>query len=104
MRLNKIFMGSMLVCAIITLMGCSAMTGTNVEYPVDDSTLARAVQDKITADAELSRLKIRVAAKQGEVTLTGIVPSRAIEARLIKLALSVQGVKSVKDGISVNKK
>lgn len=80
------------------------MTGPKVEQPVDDYSITKSIREKIAGDPELSRLRISVTAKQGEVVLGGEAPNREMKNRLIKIALGVQGVKSVKDSMTLKKK
>lgn len=93
-----------LTCVISLVAGCATFEDPKVEQPVDDLTITKSTRAKIAADPELARLTIRVTSRQGEVTLSGTVPGREIETRLIKLTLSVPGVKSVKDDLTIKKK
>ena len=104
MQGHRAFISAILACAIFSLMGCTAFTGPKVEQPVDDPAIINAIKAKIADDPELRQLNIQVTAKNREVTLTGSVPGRDAQVRVIKLALSVQGVRSVKDNITVKKK
>ena len=98
-----IFLATVLTCIVTLVSGCATSGGSKVEQPVDDLTITKTIKNKIAAYPELNGLNIKVASRQGEVTLSGTVPNREIETRLIKLALSVQGVKSVKDDITIKK-
>jgi len=103
LQYRLVFPVAVLSCIITLVAGCATSGGPNVERPVDDITITKAIKSKMSAYPELSRLNIKVESRQGEVSLSGTVPSREIETRLIKLALSVQGVKSVKDDITAKK-
>jgi len=98
-----VFLFAVLTCIIALIAGCATSGGLKVERPVDDLTITKAIKSNMSAYPELNRLNIKVESRQGEVSLSGTVPSREIETRLIKLALSVQGVKSVKDDITIKK-
>ena len=100
---RSFFLVTVLTCLITLVAGCATSGGPKVERPVDDLTITKAIKSKISVYPELNRLNIKVESRQGEVSLSGTVPSREIETRLIKLALSVQGVKSVKDDITIKK-
>lgn len=101
---RSVFLATALMCVISLALGCATFESTGIEKPVDDLAIMKAIRAKIAADPELARLHIRVTSRQGEVALSGTAPSREIETRLIKLALSVQGVRSVKDDLTILKK
>lgn len=103
MRWRDVFLLLVLACAIALAAGCSTSNNRKVEQPVDDFAIQKSIGAKIATDPELIKLNIRVASRQGEVTLSGTVPVREIKTRLIKLALSVHGVKSVKDDLTMKK-
>lgn len=94
---------TLLTCIITLVTGCVTSGGLKVEQPVDDLTITKSFKSKMATDPELSKLNIRVASRQGEVTLSGTVPSREIKTRLIKLALFLSGVKSVKDDLTIRR-
>jgi len=99
-----VFLITVLTCVITIAAGCATFGGTKVEQPVDDLAITKSIESKMAADPELNRLNIKVVSKRGEVTLSGTVPGREIKTRLIKLALSVQGVRSVKDDLTMKKR
>lgn len=98
-----VFLVTVLTCIITLAAGCAMSGGPKVEQPIDDLTITKSIESKMAVDPELNGLKIKVVSRQGEVTLSGTAPNREIKTRLIKLALSVQGVKSVKDAITIKK-
>ena len=104
MQRHRAFISAILICAIFSLMGCNTLTAPKVEQPVDDPTIINTIKAKIADDPQLRQLNIKVTARKGEVTLSGSVPRRDDQVRVIKLALSVQGVRSVQDNITVKKK
>ena len=99
-----LIMYSILMYSILALQGCATLTGPRVEQPLDDKTVAQAIKDKMASDPDLSALKIDVTVKRGEAVLSGVVPSRKVEVKLIKLVLGISGVKSVKDNITVKER
>lgn len=86
------------------LSGCAGTAERSVGTPADDASITETIRARIADDPELRNLKLSVVTRQREVVLSGVVPSRQLEERLIKLALGVNGVKSVKDDITVRKK
>ena len=71
---------------------------------VDDATIADTIRAKIVADKELSILKINTDVFNGNVTLLGVVPSKHAEDRLLEIAHSVKGVKSVTSKLMIQEK
>ena len=64
-----------------------------------DADIDRAVQKRLSADAQLKSVDVRTDA--GIVTLTGEVPSIVAAARASEMARAVPGVKSVKNELTV---
>lgn len=70
-----------------------AMFGAGCKSGPDDATLAANVKAKLAADAALSA--VAVTAKDGAVTLSGVVNTEADRGRAEQIARGVEGVKSV---------
>lgn len=68
---------------------------------VTDAALTTAVKTKFIADTAVQALKIDVDTKNGVVTLSGTVPSRAEANRAVMLARNTDGVKSVVNKLHV---
>jgi osmotically-inducible protein OsmY len=68
---------------------------------IDDSVITTKVKSKLLADSTVKGFKIDVDTLEGEVTLTGLVSTRAEGERAIELARGVKGVVKVKDNIKV---
>jgi osmotically-inducible protein OsmY len=90
--------------AVVMLSGCASVTGRTAGQIVDDSVITTTINAKIVEDPQLSYLKINVNSTEGHVVLTGFVPNREAEERLIKLAQGVKGVKSVKSELKIEEK
>lgn len=88
----------------IVLSGCATLTGRTAGEIIDDSIITTEINAKIVKDPELSYLKINVDSTAGNVVLTGFVPNREAETRLINLAKGVRGVKSVKSLLRIQEK
>lgn len=67
----------------------------------DDAALTQSVKAKIQSAANLAGAKIEVAVKDGAVTLTGTADNDAAKAAAEGIAKAVEGVKSVKNDITV---
>jgi hyperosmotically inducible protein len=94
-----------IICLLVLVaaVSCRSMTGRSAGEVVDDTTITTAINAKIVEDPDLSYLKINVNSFQGDVTLSGVVPSKAAEERLIKMAKEVKGVKSVTSNLKIEK-
>jgi osmotically-inducible protein OsmY len=66
-----------------------------------DTLLVAAVRTKLLADDIDSTTRIHVAVKDGNVTLSGRVPTVAVKTRAVASTRSVRGVKSVSDEMAV---
>lgn len=91
------------ILIVLMNLGCASLTGRTAGEIVDDSSITAAINVKIIEDAELKYLKININSFRGHVTLTGTVPNKHAEERLIKIANNVRGVKSVKANLIIEK-
>jgi hyperosmotically inducible protein len=66
-----------------------------------DAALTTAVKGKLAAETALRALAINVDSRDGVVTLTGEVASRAEKDQALKIARDTEGVKSVTDNLTV---
>ena len=95
----------LLLCFVLILFSaCESTTGRTAGEMVDDTTIANTIRAKIVEDKELSVLKINTDVFNGNVTLLGVVPNKMAEDRLIALANSVKGVKSVTSKLTIQTK
>ncbi|MEW5744751.1 MAG: BON domain-containing protein [Nitrospirota bacterium] len=91
----------MLVLAVFLATGCATLTGRTAGQTIDDSTITTKINGKIIQDPQLSYLKLDVDTFQGAVTLSGTVPSKAAQDRLVEIVKSTEGVKSVKTNLVI---
>lgn len=68
---------------------------------VEDGTITAAIKMKFANDEMVSASNIDVDTNQGDVTLNGVVSTRAEADRAAQLAQSVDGVKSVHSNLVV---
>lgn len=68
---------------------------------IDDGFITTKVKSKLLADSTVKGFKIDVDTLEGEVTLSGLVSTKAEGERAIELARGVKGVVMVKDNIKV---
>ena len=97
----KILAASMVL--LLALSGCASLTGRTAGEIIDDSSITTAINVEIVKSPELKYLKINVDTFRGHVTLTGAVPSKSAEQKLIEIANGVRGVKSVKSNLIIEK-
>lgn len=91
------------ICTSI-LSGCAAMTGKTAGETIDDATITTKVNGIIVDDPSAAFLKIDVDTREGNVTLSGYVPDRATEDRLVERIRKVNGVKSVESNLVIEPK
>lgn len=97
----KAFLISLFLLSALT--GCASLTGRTAGEIIDDSSITTAINVEIIKSPELKYLKINVDTFKGHVTLTGVVPSKSAEQKLIEIASGVRGVKSVKSNLIIEK-
>lgn len=85
--------------------GAVADTTTDVASAVADktadATITSAIKMKFAADKTVDALDINVDTKDGNVTLTGNVRTKAEEDQAVLLAKSVEGVKNVTPRLTI---
>ena len=98
-RIVRIFMA--LIFCLTVSSGFAYATGGTAGKIVDDAVITTEINANIVKDSDLHFFKINVDTKDGNVTLTGKVPNKKAEDRLISLAKKVEGVKSVKSNLTI---
>jgi hyperosmotically inducible protein len=73
--------------------------GIRKAVDANDKTIAKAVEGRMTRDAQLKKVEVR--ADGGVVTLTGEVPTLTAAAKASEQARMVSGVRSVKSELTV---
>jgi len=77
-----------------------AFAETTGQY-IDDSTITTKVKAAFLADSQLKAMQIKVQTTHGIVQLSGAVDTKVEESQAIKVANTVEGVKSVNDTMTV---
>ncbi len=100
--IKRFFVGLFLVAWLAGSYGCAgtAKHESTGEY-IDDSVLTSKVKTAIFNDPMLKVLQINVETFKGVVQLGGFVDSPQAAARAVEVARSVEGVKAVKNKMSV---
>jgi hyperosmotically inducible periplasmic protein len=81
----------------------TAEAGKKVADKTDDATTTSAIKMKFAADKTVDAFDINVDTKDGNVTLTGTVNTKAEADKAVALAKSVEGVKSVTPKLTIKK-
>jgi hyperosmotically inducible protein len=79
-------------------------SATETGQVVDDAALTAKVKAALASDAGLKTLGLNVYSSAGVVTLSGVVDSQMLKDNAVKVAESVQGVKSVNNNLVVAEK
>lgn len=96
-------LSSIVLATLLVLSACTSMTGQTAGEYVDDSTITASVKSKLVAETAANFTRIDVDTTNQVVTLTGVVPSAAERTRAEQLARQVEGVKSVKNNLQIQK-
>jgi hyperosmotically inducible protein len=81
--------------------GASGTTGTSAGTMIDDSLITTKVKTALLADSDVKGTDISVETKRGEVLLSGFVGNQSQVDKALKVANSVDGVKSVNNKMTV---
>jgi hyperosmotically inducible periplasmic protein len=99
-----------LVTSVVAMMlfvglavGCRSMTGESAGQNIDDATITTQVKAKLAAEKASNLTRVSVATADGNVSLTGIVPTAADRARAEEIARGVKNVRGVANNLQVEK-
>lgn len=98
---NDLKLASFLLAVLLSLGGCTTMTGETAGQYVDDSTITASIKAKLAADKVGSLTRIDVDTTNKVVSLNGIVPSVQDKARAEQLAKQVDGVRAVRNNLQI---
>ena len=104
MRTRNVFIGYLMVLmlmATFTACASSPQQSSTGEF-VDDSVITTKVKSLLAGDDFLKSFQISVESRKGVVQLSGFVDSQNAVNKAGRIADSVGGVKSVKNGLVVN--
>jgi hyperosmotically inducible protein len=94
---------SLLLVILVLAAGCRSMTGESAGQNIDDATITAQVKAKLAAERASNLTRVSVATADGTVSLTGIVPTVAERARAEEITRQVKGVRSVMNGLQIEK-
>lgn len=87
---------------MISIVVAGALLGVSAcSKRVSDDTIVTDIQDKVTADPVTKGSKVKVASKNGRVTLTGTTKSQAAQQRLEQIAGDEPGATDVNDQTTI---
>jgi len=83
--------------------GCRSMTGESLGQNIDDATITTEVKAKLTGERASNLTRVSVATANGNVSLTGIVPTATDRTRAEEIARGVKGVQGVANNLQIEK-
>ena len=95
---------SMALAFLVSIAGCTSMTGQTAGQYVDDSTITASVKSKLVADKIANLTRVDVDTTNKVVSLNGVVESPDQKTRAEELAMQVAGVSRVENHLQIQKK
>jgi BON domain len=95
---RRVFMRRLPIILIVMI--CVAMI-TSCRSKPDDASIAKGIQNKISADLSTQTSQVAVQSKEGQVTLKGTVKNPGVRKEIIKMAKDEPGVTSVEDETTI---
>ena len=83
--------------------GCRSMTGESAGRNIDDTTITTEVKAKLAAEKASNLTRVSVTTANGQVSLTGVVPTPADRTRAEEITRGVKGVQGVANNLQVQK-
>jgi hyperosmotically inducible protein len=102
MTIRNTLIAAALAVTLLVAAGCAVSRGqeTSGEY-IDDSVITASVKTRMLEDERVAGTSITVETMKGTVMLSGFAKSEAEKAAAESIATSVDGVKAVKNEITV---
>lgn len=99
-RIKVTTVGSVLVVALVTLIGCaSSMVSSNTRH--DDSGITSVVEASLEANDKVKEGQIGVETREGYVYLTGVVDTEEAKLEAGRVASRTEGVKGLANKLTV---
>jgi hyperosmotically inducible protein len=96
--------GSFALALLLSVTGCTSMTGETAGQYVDDSTITTSVKAKLVADKVVNVTRIDVDTTNRVVSLNGVVESPEQKTRAEQLAMQVGGVRRVDNNLQIQRR
>ena len=104
MHRSEMFLIVLIVVLVLGASGCRSMTGESAGQNIDDATITTEVKAKLTGDKATNLTRVSVATVNGNVSLTGIVPTPVDRTRAEEITRAVKGVRGVTNNLQVEKR
>lgn len=98
---SKIKLTSFLLAMLLSLGGCTAMTGESAGQYTDDSAITARVKTALAADKVANLTRIDVVTTNQVVALNGIVQSADQKRRAEEVAKEISGVRRVQNNLQI---
>jgi hyperosmotically inducible periplasmic protein len=99
-----IFVTVLMVFGLTLFSGCASITGRTAGEYIDDSSITTQANAIIIKEPDAGYWKIDVSSIQGNVVLDGFIHDKKAEKRIVAKIRQINGVKSVKSNLRVEKK
>lgn len=93
-----------LIILTALLASCATIYGRTAGELVDDQSISNEIHYRILQDPDTHYFKISVEVFRGNVSLTGTVPEKAVEDRLVETIKNIRGVKSVTSNLIIDER
>lgn len=100
-KMKHIHMFIVIMALILAFYSCRTDIGRTARSAVDDAAIGMKITQKFFKDPVVNMFDIKVVSNKGVVTLTGKVNTYKEKGRAKRLALSVRGVREVRNKIIV---
>ena len=101
---NAILLTVLVVFGLALFSGCATLTGRTAGEYIDDSNITTQANAIIIKEPDAGYWKIDVSSTQGNVVLDGFIHDKKAEKRIVAKIKQINGVKSVKSNLKVEKK
>jgi len=88
---------------ILSVGGCTSMTGQSTGQYVDDRTITTSVKTKLVTDRAANLTRVDVDTTNRVVSLNGVVQTPDQKQRAEELAMQVTGVRSVNNNLQIQR-
>jgi len=88
---------------LLSVAGCTSMTGQTAGQYIDDSTITASVKAKLVGDKAANFTRIDVDTTNRVVSLNGVVESADQKSRAEQLAMQVGGVRRIDNNLQIQK-
>jgi hyperosmotically inducible periplasmic protein len=89
---------------MLSVNGCTSLTGQSAGRNVDDTTISASVKSKLVADRVANLTRVDVDTTNRVVALNGVVESAEQKRRAEELARQVDGVRRVDNNLQVQRR